>query len=102
MDPTLGPAPGSPPLPALPAGGTATAAPPLPLGNNTSASEYAAAIEETPDHILPAEEEKTKAGERELRGEEEKGTVVPGIEDDQLWAHQRAFDKVRSLALFKW
>lgn len=44
------------------------------------------------------EVEKVKADHRELTGQEPKGTVVPGLEDDKLFALLRRFDKVRLLS----
>ena len=40
------------------------------------------------------ETEKKKAERREVEGKQPIGTVVPGLEDDTVWAMLRRFDKV--------
>lgn len=100
------------PLPAVPAPAVASPAPsaapapvleqqqeqtkPLPLGADVHPTHQAAAVhsEEAPD-LARAQVRKVEGAERELRGEGEKGTVVPGVEDDRLWAMRRRFDQVR-------
>ncbi|KAI5453283.1 hypothetical protein NCC49_006306 [Naganishia albida] len=42
--------------------------------------------------LVAAQVEKTRADRRQLKGKEEGGTVVQGIEDDKLWALLRRFD----------
>lgn len=59
----------------------------------TPASE-AIAVNDQHAAFQPSEEEKRAAVERELRGEEPAGTVVDGIEDDQLWVLLRRFNQV--------
>lgn len=44
--------------------------------------------------LVAAQVEKTRADRRQLKGKEEGGTVVQGIEDDKLWALLRRFDTV--------
>jgi hypothetical protein len=45
--------------------------------------------------VIKREVEKTKAAEREVKGEKPLGTVVRGVEDDRLYAMLRMFDTVR-------
>lgn len=49
------------------------------------------------NQTLAAETEKARAQNRELAGVEPEGTIVAGMEDDQLWALLRRFDMVSSL-----
>jgi hypothetical protein len=44
--------------------------------------------------VIKREVEKTKAAEREVKGEKPLGTVVRGVEDDRLYAMLRMFDTV--------
>ncbi|GAA5927527.1 uncharacterized protein JCM15063_005925 [Sporobolomyces koalae] len=64
----------------------------LPLGSDIHPVHQAAAISDAPDHLVNAQVEKHKADKRELEGLEPKGTIVPGLEDDKLWAMIRRFD----------
>ncbi|GAA5892908.1 uncharacterized protein JCM6883_007510 [Sporobolomyces salmoneus] len=64
----------------------------LPLGHDIHPVHQAAALSEAPDHLVNAQVEKHKADKREVMGEEPKGTIVPGMEDDKLWAMIRRFD----------
>ncbi|GAA5906885.1 hypothetical protein JCM6882_006856 [Rhodosporidiobolus microsporus] len=64
----------------------------LPLGHDVHPVHQAAALQDAPDHLVNAQVEKQKADKREVRGEEPKGTIVPGLEDDKLWAMIRRFD----------
>lgn len=67
----------------------------IPLGSDVHPVHQAAALNEAPDHLVNAQVEKHKADKRELYGEEPQGTIVPGLEDDKLWAMLRRFDVVR-------
>ncbi|BGP23695.1 hypothetical protein Rt10032_c05g2579 [Rhodotorula toruloides] len=64
----------------------------LPLGSDVHPVHQAAALAEAPDHLVNAQVEKHKADRREVFGEEPEGTIVPGLEDDKLWAMIRRFD----------
>ncbi|BGP14892.1 hypothetical protein JCM10213_003753 [Rhodosporidiobolus nylandii] len=64
----------------------------LPLGHDVHPVHQAAALEDAPDHLVNAQVEKHKADKREIMGEEPGGTIVPGLEDDKLWAMIRRFD----------
>ncbi|BGO90559.1 hypothetical protein NBRC10512_005278 [Rhodotorula toruloides] len=64
----------------------------LPLGSDVHPVHQAAALAEAPDHLVNAQVEKHKADRREVFGEEPQGTIVPGLEDDKLWAMIRRFD----------
>ncbi|GAA6041850.1 hypothetical protein JCM8097_004506 [Rhodosporidiobolus ruineniae] len=64
----------------------------LPLGHDVHPVHQAAALEDAPDHLVNAQIEKQKADKREIMGEEPGGTIVPGLEDDKLWAMIRRFD----------
>ncbi|GAA6004837.1 hypothetical protein JCM11491_002250 [Sporobolomyces phaffii] len=64
----------------------------LPLGSDIHPVHQAAALSDAPDHLVNAQVEKQKADRRELEGKEPKGTIVPGMEDDKLWAMIRRFD----------
>jgi len=66
----------------------------LPLGSDIHPVHQAAALSDAPDHLVNAQIEKQKADKRELHGLEPKGTIVPGMEDDKLWAMIRRFDVV--------
>ena len=66
----------------------------LPLGSDVHPVSQAAALEDAPDHLVNAQIEKQKADKRELEGKEPQGTIVPGFEDDRLWAMIRRFDVV--------
>jgi hypothetical protein len=50
--------------------------------------------DEEKEENVEVEVEKAKAAKRDLIGAPPKGTVVSGIEDDQLWAMMRKFDDV--------
>ena len=69
----------------------------LPVGHGVNPTHQAEALDSAPDHLVEANVEKQKGAERELKGHAEQGTVVPGIEDDKLWAMRRRFDTVRDL-----
>ncbi|GAA5864200.1 hypothetical protein JCM1840_006699 [Sporobolomyces johnsonii] len=64
----------------------------LPLGSDVHPVHQAAALDEAPDHLVNAQVEKQKADMRQVKGEEPEGTIVPGLEDDKLWALIRRFD----------
>ncbi|GAA6001212.1 uncharacterized protein JCM10292_006959 [Rhodotorula paludigena] len=64
----------------------------LPLGSDVHPVHQAAALQDAPDHLVNAQVEKQKADKRQLYGEEPKGTIIPGYEDDQLWTMIRRFD----------
>ncbi|KAL7421556.1 hypothetical protein Q5752_003325 [Cryptotrichosporon argae] len=64
----------------------------LPTNPTTHPAEQAEAVKDEHPAVVGREIEKTKAAERELKGEPPKGTVVHGIEDDRLWAMLRRFD----------
>ncbi|GAA5950814.1 hypothetical protein JCM21900_002026 [Sporobolomyces salmonicolor] len=64
----------------------------LPLGSDVHPVHQAAALDEAPDHLVNAQIEKHKADMRQVKGEEPEGTIVPGLEDDKLWAMIRRFD----------
>lgn len=68
----------------------------LPLGSDVHPVHQAAALADAPDHLVNAQVEKHKADRREVFGEEPQGTIVPGLEDDKLWAMIRRFDVVSS------
>lgn len=71
----------------------------LPLGSDIHPVHQAAALGDAPDHLVNAQVEKQKADKRELLGKEPKGTIVPGMEDDKLWAMIRRFDVVSFVSL---
>ncbi|GAA5820815.1 hypothetical protein JCM3770_000351 [Rhodotorula araucariae] len=64
----------------------------LPLGSDVHPVHQAAALDDAPDHLVNAQIEKQKADKRALYGLEPQGTIVPGLEDDKLWAMLRRFD----------
>ncbi|KAL0250702.1 hypothetical protein I308_102885 [Cryptococcus tetragattii IND107] len=64
----------------------------LPTNPATHPEEQKEAVEEEHPQVIKREVEKTKAEERDLKGEKPQGTVVAGIEDDRLWAMLRRFD----------
>ncbi|ORY32602.1 hypothetical protein BCR39DRAFT_564238 [Naematelia encephala] len=64
----------------------------LPTNPGTHPEEQKQAIKEEHPAVVAREVEKTKAAERELKGEPPKGTVVSGLEDDRLWTMLRRFD----------
>ncbi|BGP38891.1 hypothetical protein JCM10449v2_002829 [Rhodotorula kratochvilovae] len=64
----------------------------LPLGADVHPVHQAAALDDAPDHLVNAQVEKHKADKRALYGQEPQGTIVPGLEDDKLWAMIRRFD----------
>lgn len=64
----------------------------LPLGSQVDPVDQAKALNEAPSHVVAKEAEKVKANKREERGERPKGTIINGIEDDQLWTMLRRFN----------
>ena len=66
----------------------------LPTNPATHPQEQKEAIENEHPAVVAREVEKTKAAEREIKGEKPKGTVVAGLEDDRLWQMLRRFDVV--------
>ncbi|GAA6063507.1 hypothetical protein JCM10212_004769 [Sporobolomyces blumeae] len=64
----------------------------LPLGADIHPVHQAAALSDAPDHLVDAQVEKHKADKREVEGKEPEGTIIPGMEDDKLWAMIRRFD----------
>lgn len=73
----------------------------LPTNPNTHPAEQKASLEKEHPQVVKREVEKTKAAQREIKGERPLGTVVRGIEDDRLYAMLRRFDTVslKSLSL---
>jgi hypothetical protein len=69
----------------------------LPTNPNTHPAEQKEAIKNEHPEALKREVEKTKAAEREIKGEKPLGTIVRGIEDDRLYAMLRMFDTVSPL-----
>lgn len=67
----------------------------LPTNAETHPAEQRAAVKDEHPHVVGREVEKTKAEERDLKGERPEGTVIRGLEDDRLWAMLRRFDVVR-------
>lgn len=70
----------------------------LPTNPATHPEEQKEAVEEEHPQVIKREVEKTKAEERDLKGEKPQGTVVAGIEDDRLWAMLRRFDTVSAFS----
>ena len=66
----------------------------LPTNPNTHPKEQQEAIKDEHPAVVKREVEKTKAAEREVKGEKPQGTVVKGIEDDRLYSMLRRFDEV--------
>ena len=66
----------------------------LPTNPNTHPEQQKEAIKNEHREVVKREVEKTKAAERDLKGEQPLGTVVRGIEDDRLYAMLRRFDTV--------
>jgi hypothetical protein len=66
----------------------------LPTNANTHPDEQKEAIKHEHPEVIKREVEKTKAAEREIKGEPALGTIVRGIEDDRLNAMLRMFDTV--------
>lgn len=64
----------------------------MPTNPATHPEEQKEAIKEEHPQVIKREVEKTKAEERDLKGEKPQGTVVAGLEDDRLWAMLRRFD----------
>ncbi|CAD6577000.1 MAG: hypothetical protein TREMPRED_001836 [Tremellales sp. Tagirdzhanova-0007] len=64
----------------------------LPTDPSTHPEEMRQGIEEEHPAVVSREFEKTRAEERELKGERPEGTVVAGLEDDRLYAMLRRFD----------
>jgi hypothetical protein len=67
----------------------------LPTNPNTNPAEQKEAMKNEHPEVIKREVEKTKAAEREVKGEKPLGTVVRGVEDDRLYAMLRMFDTVR-------
>lgn len=59
----------------------------------------ARAIKETPNDVLERQLERTLIAHRESRGEAAAKTLVPGMNDSDLWMHRRRFDLVRLCSL---
>lgn len=72
----------------------------LPTNPATHPEEQKEAIKEEHPQVIKREVEKTKAEERDLKGEKPQGTVVAGLEDDRLWAMLRRFDVVSAFSFF--
>jgi hypothetical protein len=70
----------------------------LPTNPNTNPAEQKEAMKNEHPAVIKREVEKTKAAEREVKGEKPLGTVVRGVEDDRLYAMLRMFDTVCPLA----
>jgi hypothetical protein len=66
----------------------------LPTNPKTNPKEQKEAIKNEHPEVIKREVEKTRAAEREIKGEKPIGTVVRGIEDDRLYAMLRMFDTV--------
>jgi hypothetical protein len=66
----------------------------LPTNPTTHPDEQRRAMQNEHPAVVAREIEKTKAEEREIKGERPLGTVVSGIEDDRLWQMLRRFDVV--------
>lgn len=66
----------------------------LPTNPNTHPEEQKEAMKNEHPAVIKREVEKTKAAEREIKGEKPLGTVVRGVEDDRLYAMLRMFDTV--------
>jgi hypothetical protein len=71
----------------------------LPTNANTHPAEQKEALKHEDPVVVRREVEKTKAAEREVKGEAPLGTIVRGIEDDRLNAMLRMFDTVRPCLL---
>ncbi|WVQ82424.1 hypothetical protein IAT38_004552 [Cryptococcus sp. DSM 104549] len=65
----------------------------LPTNPATHPEEQKQAIKNEHPEKVRREVEKTKAAERDLKGEKPLGTVIAGVEDDRLWAMLRRFDQ---------
>lgn len=70
----------------------------LPTNAATDPEEQKEAIKHENRAVIGREVEKTKAAEREIKGEPVEGTVVKGLEDDRLYAMLRRFDAVSYLS----
>jgi hypothetical protein len=70
----------------------------LPTNPATHPAEQKRAAEKEHPKVIKREVEKTKAAEREIKGESPLGTVVTGLEDDRLWTMLRRFDVVRAVS----
>ena len=70
----------------------------LPTNAATHPEEQKEAIKHEHPAVIGREVEKTKAAEREIKGEPAEGTVVKGLEDDRLYAMLRRFDAVSLLS----
>jgi len=66
----------------------------LPTNPATEPGEQKEALKDEPRTVIKREVEKTKAAEREIKGEKPKGTIIHGLEDDRLYAMLRRFDTV--------
>lgn len=73
----------------------------LPTNPNTHPKEQQEAIKHEHPEVVGREKEKTKAAEREVKGEKPEGTVVKGIEDDRLYSMLRRFDEVCSVIMYR-
>jgi hypothetical protein len=71
----------------------------LPTNPATHPAEQKRAAEKEHPKVIKREVEKTKAAEREIKGESPLGTVVTGLEDDRLWTMLRRFDVVRAVSI---
>ncbi|KAK4684455.1 hypothetical protein P7C73_g5722, partial [Tremellales sp. Uapishka_1] len=64
----------------------------LPTNPTTHPEEQRQALKDEKPSVVAREVEKTKAEEREIKGEAPEGTIVHGLEDDRLYAMLRRFD----------
>lgn len=74
----------------------------LPTDPSVGSTEKVAAVAKEDPKVVNAELEKTAAEQREMLGESTGGTIVEGVEDDQLWTLLRRFDMVSLLILSGW
>jgi len=65
----------------------------LPTNPATHPADQQKAINNAHPETIHREVEKTKAAEREIKGEKALGTIVRGVEDDRLYAMLRRFDQ---------
>lgn len=68
----------------------------LPTNPATSPQEQHRAVANEHPAVVAREVEKTKAAERDVKGEAAMGTIVSGLEDDRLYQMLRRFDVVSS------
>ena len=66
----------------------------LPTNPATNPRQQQEALKHESPKVVARQVEKTKAAEREVKGEKPKGTIVHGLEDDRLYAMLRRFDTV--------